>query len=152
MNSRIQLVHFDNQCFELSQEWIADLEISRLIRAQTTTSEQRLTWFKGLPNRTDYKIWGVKFDGVIIGVCGLKNFEGQTTVEYWGYIGIKSLWGKGLGYEMLLEVFEKAKEMGYFSVWLNVSQSNARAIQLYERAGFKLTEVTEDFLKMSISL
>jgi len=95
--SNVVLVDYDKTFFELSKDWISDPEINTLIAAgPLPLEEKRLEWYNSLSSRKDYKIKGVLYEGQPIGVCGLKNIT-DTDAEYWGYIGAKSLWGKGLG-------------------------------------------------------
>lgn len=95
--SNVVLVDYDKTFFELSKDWISDPEINTLIGAgPLPPEEKRLEWYNSLPCRKNYMIKGVLFEGQPIGVCGLKNITGSDA-EYWGYIGVKSLWGKGLG-------------------------------------------------------
>ena len=95
--SNVVLVDYDKTFFELSKDWISDPEINTLIAAgPLPLEEKRLEWYNSLSSRKDYKIKGVLYEGQPIGVCGLKNIT-DTDAEYWGYIGVKSFWGKGLG-------------------------------------------------------
>lgn len=96
MNS-IELVEYDKAFFELSKDWLSDPETNSLTATGVIPDdEQRLSWFESLPQRNDYLIWGVQYEGKPIGACGLKHITAHDA-EYWGYIGEKSLWGKGLG-------------------------------------------------------
>ena len=70
-----------------------------------------------------------------IGAAGLKNIGGGSA-EYWGYIGEKSLWGQGLGKQILAAIEAKAGAFGIDRLYLNVTHENLRAIALYKRAGF----------------
>ncbi len=93
----VRLVDYSRLYFDLSRDWISDPEINRLIDAGALPSNSdRESWFMSLPNRLDYKIWGVEYEGKPVGVCGLKHISNHEA-EYWGYIGEKSLWGKGIG-------------------------------------------------------
>ena len=50
----------------------------------------------------DYLIWGYMYNNIPIGVCGLKNIN-DSSGEYFGYIGNKTMWGQGLG-KLMMEV------------------------------------------------
>jgi L-phenylalanine/L-methionine N-acetyltransferase len=45
--------------------------------------------------------------------------------------------GKGCGQRMLHEIMQLGKHMGFLRIQLGVSEVNAKAIHLYEKAGFK---------------
>lgn len=148
----IELVEFNVDFFDLSKEWLSDIEINHLTNAgQLPSEEKRLLWFVSLPSRSDYLIWGVKYNGRPIGVSGLKQIT-NNRAEYWGYIGDKTLWGRGLGKEMLCETLQKAKERGLSGVYLKVRKFNQRAFHLYLKFGFKIDKEESDVYCMSIPL
>lgn len=146
------LVDYDSTYFDLSKVWLMDGELNHLIHAGTIPSdEERFQWFKSLKSRTDYLIWGVEYNGVPIGVCGLKKItDGQA--EYWGYIGEKNLWGKGLGKTMMAEIFRKAKGLELNRVYLRVRKYNLRAYKMYLKVGFVVDEENNDVYCMSIGV
>lgn len=132
----LKLVEYNRTYFDLSKEWLSDSELNYLIHAgELPSDEDRLVWFESLPNRADYLIWGVEYNGHPIGVSGLKKIANKQA-EYWGYIGEKAFWGKGLGKNLMKEVITKAVELGLESIWLRVRKYNSRAISLYKRIGF----------------
>ena len=150
--STLHLVVFDRTYFDLSKEWLSDSELNFLIHAgKLPSDEERNRWFESLNSRTDYLIWGVEYNGLPIGVSGLKKIA-DGKAEYWGYIGEKSLWGKGLGNELINEVFKKAQNNGLNKIWLRVRKYNSRAISLYKRKGFTIEIEESESYVMSIPL
>lgn len=132
----LSLIHFDRECLERSWAWLSDPEIAELTMTEPFLLDDQLRFFEGLPKRTDYTIWGINLDGFgIIGATGLKNQRG-TVAEYWGYIGERQYWGKGLGKYLMLLVEAKARELGFESLYLKVISSNSRAISLYKATNF----------------
>ncbi len=131
----ISLSDFTKDILDKSWYWLNDPEIKRLTNTPDFTREQQRQWFKNLSQKKDYLIWGVLADSNPIGVCGLKNIT-KTDAEYWGYIGEKAYWGKGIGKEMMKLMKAKAKELGLESIWLEVIKENYRAIGLYEKVGY----------------
>lgn len=135
MNCRVSLCEFDSIFLEKSWVWLNDPYINYYSDTGLITRKGQLEWFNSLRGRSDYVIWGVKYQNIPIGACGLKNIEdGQA--EYWGYIGEKALHGMGLGYDMLTSVLTKAKEMCFSKVVLKVLPDNQRAICLYQKCLF----------------
>ena len=133
---KVELVPFDKRFFEKSRLWLEDEEVNRLTDTGELPSEpDRWKWFESLPSRKDYLIWGVAYEEEPIGVCGLKNIQGSKA-EYWGYIGEKSCWGKGLGSSMLKGVEQKAKDLNLHELYLTVLVENNRAIGLYRKNGY----------------
>ncbi len=146
------MVDYSRNYFDLSKEWLSDGELSHLIHAgELPSDEEREQWFCSLPSRGDYLIWGVEYDTQPIGVSGLKKIQGGEA-EYWGYIGEKSYWGKGLGKVLMQEILKKSSELGLNHVWLRVRKYNPRAINLYKKIGFTIEQDEPEAYLMSLNL
>lgn len=135
MNCRVDLCEFDSVFLEKSWKWLNDPYINNYSATGLITRQGQLEWFNSLHRRNDYMIWGVKYQDAPIGACGLKNIKNEQA-EYWGYIGEKELYGKGLGYDMLTLVLTRAKEKCISKVVLKVLPNNQRAIRLYQKCFF----------------
>lgn len=135
----------------LSRFWLRDPEIKTLTQTPDFTDEQQLDFFLGLADRSDYLIYGVLYNGEKIGAAGLKNISDRSA-EYWGYIGVKELWGKRLGQEMVNSVLKIAQRRGLESVNLKVSDENMRAIKLYTRLGFDVINSLDGLHCMQIKV
>lgn len=147
MNCRITLCEFNSIFLEKSWGWLNDPYINYYSATGPITRKGQLEWFDSLHERKDYMIWGVKFQNIPIGACGLKNIkDGQA--EYWGYIGEKELYGRGLGYDMLTLVLARAKEMHILKVVLKVLLDNQRAIHLYQKCFFEEYERDNNYVYM----
>ena len=146
------LVKYDTDYFNQSKVWLSDGELSYLIHAgELPSDEDRMKWYDSLSSRSDYLIWGVEYLGKPIGVSGLKHIcNGQA--EYWGYIGEKALWGKGLGKLLMSEMILKAKELELKKIYLKVRKYNPRAYKMYLKFGFAIDNENEDVYCMSISI
>lgn len=132
----LSLIPYDNRCLELSWHWLNDPEIRELTMTPAFTRADQKTFFESLHLRSDYAVWGVALNNdEIVGAAGLKNFRG-TMGEYWGYIGEKRYWNKGLGQSLIAAVETKARDAGLVDLDLQVSPTNLRAIALYKKAGF----------------
>ena len=131
---------FDKLTLDKSYEWLNDPEIKALTDSPQIDSIAQARWFSTLASRSDYKAWSVMRHGNPIGVVGLKRIS-RESAEYFGYIGEKSLWGRGIGGRMLEFAQDQAKILGLPRMELRVVVSNLRAIRLYLRAGF--THVSE---------
>jgi len=140
-------VKFDRVFLDLSGTWLNDPEIRYLTNSGEVSKEQQEAWFISLPERKDYCIWGIKADSVPVGVCGLKNIT-ASDCEYWGYIGEKQYWGKGLGKELMIYLEGQALGMGKSSIWLRVIRENARAISLYTKQGYIIESEIDSLIVM----
>lgn len=147
----ISLVKYTEDFLMLSRSWLRDPEIKSLTQTADFTDEQQLNFFLGLANRSDYLIYGVLYDGQKIGAAGLKNISNESA-EYWGYIGVKEMWGKKLGQEMVNSVLQVAEQRGIQTVNLKVSIENLRAIKLYSRLGFDLVHSSDGSHFMQIKV
>lgn len=148
----IELVDFSEYYLNLSRDWLNDNEIKELTNTPSVSKKTQIDWFNGLADRNDYKIWGIEVDGKPVGACGLKNIT-EKDCEYWGYIGEKDYWGKGVGSHILSMLIGKARNKGLKSIWLKVLKTNIRAIKLYEKYGFsKAGNFDDKQIKMELIL
>ena len=53
--------------------------------------------------------------------------------------------GKGLAKRLLQDWLDWSRTQGAQQLWLEVRESNARALQIYERAGFVRIHVRKDY-------
>jgi RimJ/RimL family protein N-acetyltransferase len=133
---KLQFDEFTNEYLEKSWEWLNDPEIRQLTDTPIFTKEEQFVWYLSLPERTDYRIWGISISGIKIGIVELKKIEnGQA--EFFTYIGDKSYWGKGLGVQILLFAEKYAREhLKIKLLKLKVLNTNLRAMKLFQRYGF----------------
>jgi len=148
---KIEFVEFDRDFLSKSWEWLNDREIKYLTNTPDFSKEEQVEWFNKIRARTDYLIYGVIVDSMKVGACGLKNIT-ENDCEYWGYIGEKHYWGRGIGKVMMDFIEEKAKELKLKSIWLKVIDNNERAIALYKRVGFKIEKFDNKLIIMRKSL
>ncbi|MBQ6426778.1 MAG: GNAT family N-acetyltransferase [Clostridia bacterium] len=87
-------------------------------------------------------------DGSFVGSACLMNAGNEKNAA--GEIGIavkKAEWGNGIGSHFLRILIRKAKAAGYPCLHLTVKQENDRAMQLYLRSGFTVTDVPSSALQ-----
>src|SRR4051812_22960955 len=130
-----QAVPYDERFLEASWCWLQDEEIQRLTMTPAFDRDQQRSWFARLQGRTDYLIWGIELDGDPVGAFGIKSIRDDTG-EYWGYIGEKGCWGRGIGKWMVDTAVARARELKLNRLTLRVSRENTRAIRLYLSQGF----------------
>lgn len=129
----------DTKYLQKSWEWLHIAEIKYLTNTSDFTLEDQKIWYEQCQLSETYKIWGVSFDQIPIGLFGIKNIDPvKRQGEYWGYIGEKQFWGKGIGSSVLKMLIDIAKnELHLNQLYLKVIAENARAISLYEKYNFK---------------
>lgn len=135
----IQLEKYDEIYLENSWIWLNDPQTKYLTDTPDFSKEEQKKWFDSLGENLTYKIWGVSFNGIPIGVFGVKNIDFlERKAEYWGYIGEKQYRGKGLGNIILSKILEIASiELKLESICLRVLAENNVAINLYKKFNFQ---------------
>jgi RimJ/RimL family protein N-acetyltransferase len=146
----IKFVEFNEIFLESSWGWLNDPEIRLLTDTPDFTKDQQYLWYKGLSRRDDYLVFGVMEDSSPIGVVGLKNInKNKGQAEYFGYIGEKKYWGKGIGTLMMKKMEIIAKEKYNLSeIVLYVITENLRAIKLYRKMGYCQNESFDRYGKI----
>jgi RimJ/RimL family protein N-acetyltransferase len=147
---KLDLIEFDREVLNKSFEWLNDPEIKFLISTPDVTKQSQNDWFESLAYRNDYKVYGIRLNGEdAIGVMGFKriNFD-EGISEYFGYIGNKSFWGKGIGNWMLDSAIKIAEDLKLGKIYLDVLCSNYVAINLYFKKGFKIVSFENNTYKM----
>lgn len=140
----LYLVPFSKLYLDKSYEWLNDPEIQVLINGPIhVTHEGQKIWYAQIINDPTYQIWGIEYDKIPIGVCGIKHIDFEKkNGEYWGYIGEKKYWGNK-GNLILKKIYYEACKLGIKTLKLSVLKSNARAINLYKKEGFELYSENE---------
>ncbi|HDY8179548.1 TPA: GNAT family N-acetyltransferase [Vibrio vulnificus] len=143
----LSLVEYDEYFLDASWKWLNDQELKKLVMVGEFSKEQQTHYYESLKCRDDYKVWGIKYEETPIGVVGLKNIS-NNSAEYFGYIGEKAFWNKGLSRCIFFEIEQKMLDMNINKLWLNVSIDNERAIMAYLKNGFVEIKKTSDTLTM----
>lgn len=151
-NIGLSFVEFDSNFRAKSWEWLQDDELRRLTQSPKISLEQQINWFNNLKKRKDYLIRGISYHGNPIGAVGIKNIVKGERGEYWGYIGEKAYWSKGLGKFLVNEAILWAKEMKLKELYLKVDKENVRAFKLYQKFGFRVTKEVNGTLYMSLRI
>jgi len=122
-------------------DWINDREQVLFNAAYKPTSEARhQEWFKSVQNRNDMVIFTVRQveTNALVGSCQLRNLNfvhriGELQIR----IGSVEQRGHGYGTQAVNLVLQHAfKDLNLQRVYLHVFATNARAIRVYEKAGF----------------
>ena len=148
---KIELVPYDEKFLKLSWTWLNDAEVKAMSNTPDFTLDDQLKWFSNLKFKSDYLIWGILSDDIKIGACGLKNITKEDG-EYWGYIGEKSFWGKGIGKKIIELIVIEAKALHLNSMKLAVLENNSRALSLYSNCNFLIENKIEQLIYMCKTL
>lgn len=143
----VKFVSFDKQFLDVSYKWLQNEELRQLIAAKSITKEEQIAWFEKLPSRSDYFIWGIMYNNLPVGVCGLKNVI-ENSGEYWGYIGDEKYRGKGIGSKMMSFIETVADNKNLKEIYLRVLHTNEAAIRLYSKSGYTIISEEAGFISM----
>ena len=147
----VDFVEYDMDFLNKSYSWLTDTEIKYLTNTPNISRESQQRWFSSLQNQSDYYIRGISFNNLPIGACGLKHIT-AIDGEYWGYIGVKDYWGKGIGKQMIDHIESYARSLDLLYIYLNVRKDNERAIRLYLSKGYEKIVENTDMIKMRKTL
>lgn len=88
----------------------------------------------------NFEAFWIMLDGKkVIGTAALKKID-ESCCELKSLYLYKKFQGRGLGRSLLETVIAEAKRNGYREMYLDTLSSSTRAITLYEKAGFVITE------------
>ena len=87
----------------------------------------------------DYSYFAVRENDELCGYIGIKPEKGDRLFLSKLYLR-SDMRGKGIGSEMLERVFAEAREEGKKRVYLTVNKHNDRAIAVYKKTGFEITD------------
>ena len=82
-------------------------------------------------------------DEKIIGICGLRNIVGEGEIT--NVVMHPAYRNKGIGLNMLCKLIRDGEKMGVNAYTLEVRESNAAAIHVYERIGFRPEGMRRNF-------
>jgi len=134
-----ELEKYSRIYLEKSWDWLNDPEIKFLTNTPDFSRADQEKWYNDIQKKENYKIWGLSDEGKPIGIFGIKNIDfDEGFGEYWGFIGEKEYWGKGIGKLILKQIIEIAKtEFKLKEIYLKVLKGNLIAINLYKKFEFK---------------
>lgn len=78
-------------------------------------------------------------DGAVVGTAGITAIGTKYKVRHRAEFGVsvaKDFWGLGIGQAFMTACIECARAAGYSQLELEVVAENARAVSMYQKAGF----------------
>lgn len=122
-------------------------EISR-IEAASFSMPWSADAFRGLLTR-DYCCYVVaETGGKPVGCCGFTDSCGEGTIDN---VVVAAAWrGRGIAQQMLKELLARGEAMGVKAFTLEVRVSNAAAIHVYEKLGFRSEGIRPRFYEQPV--
>lgn len=93
--------------------------------------------------RVHYSCWVMEVEGELVGYAVLSAAAGEAHIL--NVAVHPALQGKGLGRQMMLFLFDAAREHGADTVFLEVRPSNRNALHLYDSLGFNQVGLRRDY-------
>jgi RimJ/RimL family protein N-acetyltransferase len=135
-------VPFDETYRDCSFDWLSDPFIAQQTQTGSFTREQQRAWFKTLPTRTDYAVWGIECDGEPAGGVGLRYIGLFGGAEAFLYIGEARFQERGIARWALEELDIEARARGLGFLLARMGHDNPRSLAVSLRHGF--VNVRED--------
>lgn len=138
----IRLRPLSREDLPLTLNWRNDDRSLRWFKSGTRIEhDSHLAWYENYAksDSKDVLYFAETFDGVPIGQTSIYNFsEDETKAEVGRFVSDPEHRGKGLFREALIATLDIGfREGGLTEVFLEVLESNERAIKLYRSVGFK---------------
>jgi ribosomal protein S18 acetylase RimI-like enzyme len=87
----------------------------------------------------------------VVGHAALFKMEHDTRCEFLIFVH-QDYQDRGIGSALTEMIKELAQELGFEQIWLTVQTSNVKAIRMYEKVGFRITESPDIECVMMLSL
>jgi RimJ/RimL family protein N-acetyltransferase len=149
----IYLRKIKHQDLDIFKKYSNDEEIHRYnpYDVYNKATEMGLDNFIHDDNESRYVIC-LKNSDEIIGDIGERKVPGSTEIKIGLTIFRKDLWGKGIGYQAIVQLLGILKTRNVKKVILSVEKLNERALSLYKKVGFTIYSEEDDKYRMSIQL
>ena len=120
-----------------------------LILQEAPPLEEMRAFVANIIAKGDVQVVAIK-GGEVVGWCDIRRrfFPSQSHSGTLGMGIVPDFRGQGLGRRLLAEALKRARAARFTRIDLDVFADNARAIALYEKAGFKREGVLRDSVLM----
>lgn len=116
----------------------------------TMTEPQEALYLSELEASGDAIMISAELEGEIVANAGFNPVAKLDRCRHRAELGIsirRSCWGLGIGTAIMQALIETAREAGYEQLELDVVETNARALALYEKMGFQSYGLRENSFK-----
>ena len=122
--------------YELLMAWRSDPEIYQGFYSQgkSLVWEEHIKWMES--RNQDWRTFIVVYNGRRVGVVTVGQLD-HWNPEIGYYIGEKSLWGHGVGKEVVQAALDWLRNRGYKYCHTTVLKTNKRSVRLLENLGFE---------------
>ncbi|SKC84595.1 GNAT family N-acetyltransferase [Maledivibacter halophilus] len=141
-NKIIRLRKLSTNDYITYHDWRNDIEVMKTTSPQLDmyTLEETEQYISAIASQSNAKGYIIEYKetGQSVGIVSLINIDYKNrSAECIIDIGVKDMWGKGIGTAAISLILEFAfNELNLHRVYLQVFSFNERAIKLYEKMGF----------------
>jgi RimJ/RimL family protein N-acetyltransferase len=130
-----ELIDYTPEDAVLWEQWLSNMDTNLF---QTNVRPKNFSAAKGRSD--DYYLKLIQYGARKIGAVWVEKItQRAATAELGLLIGEPHLWGMGIGSRAISEMFKIAKkDLGLNFLWVSVRESNQRAVNCYQRGGFKI--------------
>ena len=117
-----------------------------------SSKESQEKWIQSTINNNRYFIFSAKIDGKIVGIGNFGQKSNKIRIAHRCDMGVsvlKEYWGLGIATELMKVIVEKAKEVRFEQIELQVVSENKSARHLYSKFGFYETGYIKNGMKYS---
>lgn len=149
----IELVNFISVSYELqlqTRNWRNQKNVSDFFKIKFIEKETHIKWLQKLTEIKPTTIaFLIKYDNSFVGVTYFHSISYDENVGDWGiYIYSENIRGMGIGTMALTECINFAKSsLKLKKIYLDVLNTNNKAIGIYEKKGFHLIDNESNFLR-----
>jgi len=131
----IELIDYTPEDAVLWEQWMGNMDTNVF---QTNVRPKNFSVAKGQSDEYHLKL--IQYGSRKIGAVWVEKISQRTaTAELGLLIGEPHLWGMGIGSRAISEMMKIAKkDLGLNFLWVSVRESNQRAVNCYQRGGFKI--------------
>jgi RimJ/RimL family protein N-acetyltransferase len=146
---------FDDRCSSTLIEWLRDPQVVQHLPSLRDVSAQGVhDWIESFHAREDALLWsiiskhGSGVEREFAGIAFLKVYREQDMGIGGTIIGLKRVWGKGLGAEVKgLQLRFAFEQMGLKGVFSLIYPENLRAKRLLLRCGYQRLHELPDYIQ-----
>lgn len=111
----------------------------KIDRPGTVYTDPTTDHLSGLFSQPGAIYWIAESDGLLAGGCGIYPTKGlpDSCAELVKLYVRSDFRGKGIGYTLMNQCINSARELGYRQLYLETLPELGKAVSMYERAGFK---------------
>ncbi|MBI4407963.1 MAG: GNAT family N-acetyltransferase [Candidatus Kerfeldbacteria bacterium] len=157
MTVTIRPARWYHYCHPRNVRWMNDPTVTEFL-AKRSKQTLRSTWqyWRSCQHAGNIRLYAIYADQRHVGNAGFYDVL-PDQAELRLVIGDRSVWGKGIGTNVMQAMITEARRLHWKQIMLHVNPKNERAVKLYSKLGFQSAGMVpypgaDDQLKMQLPL